>query len=104
MFKMFTIVGVSAALAVGVVALAAEPRRAEAAPAPTAAFEQGSSAALKAEPQPKASQDGARPDPCAGQTRPFISLNCVAPVQGHPVRQVRVTALESEAMAAPARL
>jgi len=103
MFGLFKAVGVSAVLAAGVVALANEPQRAEAAPVPTAALEGVSSAAPKAEPQPKAHQEHAKPNPCAGQTWPYISAACMTPEQGRPARHVRVITAETTLITAPAR-
>lgn len=103
MLGLFKAVGVSAVLAAGVVALANEPQRAEAAPLPTAALEQVSNAAPKTEPQPNAHRDETKPNPCEGQTWPYISPACMAPESGRPARKVRIISADTALSAAPAR-
>jgi hypothetical protein len=102
-FGMFKIVGVSAALAAAVVAIANEPQRAEAAPIPTAALEQMSSAEPKVEPQPKVSQDEVKPNPCAGLTWPYVSADCMTPQPVRPARKVRVITAETSLITVPTR-
>ncbi len=101
MFALFKAVGLSAVLAAGVVALANEPQRAEAAPIPTAAHEQVSGAAPKVEPQ--AHREQAKPQSCADQAWPYITPDCMAPAQHRPQRQVRIITAETDLIAAPAR-